>query len=320
MSKKNLRNKLKIMKNENITLKNQMTLKPLNDSNSNLKYTRGLGYLAFYSNLFKRHLSCSLDVAKRVFRFVSARYWGMSRRKTDARVLKRQKCHISLTQLEYKRSVNLNKTINVNKYRTSVEYFNYWKECKSSKYFKPVFTIVYRKCIFVAYFNECDIAKKYIVEFKGIVFKLKVNFCDQTLLPKYLKLWNLYIMFINTINKIVKPNLPLVSAYEKKIEQCNIIICNDIRPRSLLLTVRKGIGNKLQYLIFSKMHMSHRSTIILKLTNTEFQCPLVMLRNLVEHKTKLNNTQITVYLQKNNKCTMHHKNVDRKLQIRPQMN
>lgn len=30
------------MKNENITLKNQMTLKPLNDSNSNLKYTRGM--------------------------------------------------------------------------------------------------------------------------------------------------------------------------------------------------------------------------------------------------------------------------------------
>lgn len=28
-----------------------------------------------------------------------------------------------------------------------------------------------------------------------------------------------------------------VSAYEKKIEQCNIIIYNDIRPRSLYETV-----------------------------------------------------------------------------------
>lgn len=31
--------------------------------------------------------------------------------------------------------VEFKKSINLNKYKTSIEYFNYWKECKPSKYF-----------------------------------------------------------------------------------------------------------------------------------------------------------------------------------------
>lgn len=63
--------------------------------------------VVFFFNL----QSCSLNVAKRVFRFVSAHlYWGMSRRKTDARVLKRRKVR-SNKKLECTRKLNENLTV-----------------------------------------------------------------------------------------------------------------------------------------------------------------------------------------------------------------